>query len=60
MMGDSLSYAKSPVYDFSTDRIAGLRLLLIYALSHHYARSWIAPLTILLQRGRLGPEVKGG
>jgi hypothetical protein len=47
MTNDNVSYRSSSV---STNRTAGLRYLLRYALSHQYARGWIAPLTCLLQR----------
>ena len=60
MTNNSLSYLSIPVYHISTDRIAGLRFLLNYALAHQHARGWIAPLTLLLQRSRLGREVRGG
>jgi hypothetical protein len=50
MTPNSLSYPKIIVEHLSTDRIAGLRLLLRHALLHDHARAWIAPLTLLLQR----------
>jgi hypothetical protein len=60
MMHNSLSHLQSPVYHLSTDRIAGLQFLLSYALSYHYARSWIVHLTRLLRHGGPGREVRGG
>jgi hypothetical protein len=60
MTTDSLSYPNIVVEHLSHHRIAGLRFLLNYALAHQHARGWIAPLTLLLQRSRLGREVRGG
>ena len=36
---------------FSTDRIAGLQLLLRFSLSHDHSRAWIGSLTLLIQKG---------
>jgi hypothetical protein len=50
MTTDNLSYRSIPVYHFSTDRLAGLRFLLRFALSHDHSRAWIGLLTLLLTR----------
>jgi hypothetical protein len=50
MTTDNLSYRSIPVYHFSTDRLAGLRFLLRFALSHDHSRAWIGLLTLLLAR----------
>jgi hypothetical protein len=57
MMDSNLAYPQRPVY-LSTDRTAGLHLLLRYAISHQHTRGWIAPLARLLQHVRPGREVQ--
>jgi hypothetical protein len=41
----NLPYRNTHVYH--RDRVAGLHWRLSYALTHEYARGWIAPLTLL-------------
>jgi hypothetical protein len=60
MTPDNISYLGTVVEHLSANRTAGLLYPLHYTLHHQHAQGWIAPLTILRQRGRRGQEVPHG